>query len=238
MDAWPALKTLFCDGWVLRFAEGYTRRANSIHPLYAPQGDVETNIRMCEAVYAAQGLPSMFKMTPASQPAELDALLAARGYVLDAPTSVQVLDLAGEAPAPARSAELSPELTEAWFSAYCGMSAVAEGSVTVLRRILQAIVPPRCFAVLYDGDVPAACGLAVLEYGYLGFFEIVTAQPYRRQGYGTQLMLNLLAWGMQNRAATAYLQVMQNNPPALQLYAGLGFRELYPYWYRVHDGAR
>ena len=69
LNAWPALNTAFYDGWVLRFAEGYTRRANSINPLYPSTLDPIEKIRVCEEIYAARGQDIVFKLTPACEPA-------------------------------------------------------------------------------------------------------------------------------------------------------------------------
>lgn len=33
LNNWQPLSTLLYDGWVLRFANGYTKRANSIQPI-------------------------------------------------------------------------------------------------------------------------------------------------------------------------------------------------------------
>ena len=35
MNAWPALQQMLFDGWIVRFAQGYTKRANSVHPRLA-----------------------------------------------------------------------------------------------------------------------------------------------------------------------------------------------------------
>jgi len=34
MTAWPSFQTIIDDGWVQRFAGGYSGRANSVYPLY------------------------------------------------------------------------------------------------------------------------------------------------------------------------------------------------------------
>lgn len=232
MNAWPALQVDLYDGWVLRFADGYTRRANSVNPLYASRQDVEGKIRYCEHLYRSKGLSVIFKMTPESQPQGLDDLLAQKGYVIDAPTSVQTLEL-DEVEAPAHIARLETELTEAWLSDQCRLSKTDERKRQIAGRMLRSIVPATCYASINEGERVVACGLGVLEGEFLGLFDIVTDAEYRGRGYGKQMMLNLLSWGMRNGARIAHLGVMLNNSPALRLYETLGFREVYQYWYRV-----
>lgn len=238
LNAWPAHQTLLYDGWVLRFAEGYTRRANSVNPLYDGRLATDEKIAYCETFYAAQGLPTIFKMTPAVQPATLDAQLGARGYRKEALTSVQVAeDLSAMAPALKVGADADvvydEALTEAWLADFAALNRVDPARIATMRRLLGNIVPQRCFMALKQGDQTVAVALGVLERGYLGIFDVVTAPEQRQQGYGTLLLHHLLRWSCEQGACRAYLQVMLNNPPALGLYAKLGFREVYQYWYRV-----
>lgn len=232
MNAWPALQVVLVDGWVLRFADGYTRRANSVNPLYPSSRDVEEKIRYCKHMYHSKGLNVTFKMTPGSLPHGLDELLAHQGYVIDAPTSVQTLDLVS-VEAPTCAARLETTLSGTWLSDQFRLSKVDDRKRQTASQMLRSIVPATCYASIdVDGRV-VACGLGVLEGEFLGIFDIVTDEGHRGCGYGRQMMLNLLSWGKGGGARTAHLAVMLNNPPALHLYEKLGFREVYQYWYRV-----
>ena len=237
MNAWPSLQTMLYDGWVLRFADGYTRRANSINPIYPSGDDVHAKIQTCEKLYWDRGLNVVFKITSAVYPENLDEVLADKGYAVDAQTSVQILDLGSMDTSPAQDAALVEALSDEWLAAYCAMSGVPAQREPVLSRILNGIAPATCFVSLHHNDKVIACGLGVLQAGFVGLFDIVTDPSFRRQGYGAQLVRNILAWARQRGAHTAYLQVMLNNAPALRLYSKLGFNAVYQYWYRVRPFA-
>ena len=234
-NAWPAAEQQTYDGWVLRFAGGYTKRANSVNPLYPGQEDVQEKIKRCEQLYLSRNLKPVFRLTPLALPANLDEILARRGYVYKDPTQVQVLDLNQWQAGSGEGLKFWPEASTGWLNSFMQVSAVPMPQPHL--DILTRIAPRKCFAVLYRQDRPVACGLGVLEGRYMGLFDIVTAPAERRKGYGRELVSSILSWGSSNGAQTAYLQVMNHNIPALNLYAQLGFREIYPYWYRIKEGA-
>jgi len=233
LNAWPALQTIFLDGWVLRFANGYTRRANSVNPLYPSSQALPKKIKTCEGLYREKGLNSVFKLTPASLPSELDASLAEAGYRIDARTSVQLLDLEPQSPALDPEVELSNEISVDWHEAYSVMNGVATEHRATVRLLLELQIHPKRFAVMRREGKVVACGLGVKQSQYIGIFDILVNPELRRQGIGQRLVECLLAWGKKEGAQIAYLQVMLDNAPAWQLYSKLGFREEYQYWYRV-----
>ncbi len=100
-----------------------------------------------------------------------------------------------------------------------------------MKAIFARISSAAAFARLRRDGETVALGLGVLDQGWIGLFDIVTAESARRQGVGTALIYQMLAWGQQRGAQGAYLQVVANNAPALKLYAKLGFAETYRYWY-------
>lgn len=232
-NAWPALQTIHYDGWILRLANGYTKRANSVNPIYTSHEEVQRKIVTCEGIYRKRGQSTVFKMTDAAHPDDLDALLDAQGYRREAPTSVQTLDLS-DVHEPASSAtSIDADLSDTWLEAFCRLNTIDPRHVSTMRQMLDNIVPARCFATLHHENEVAAVGMAVFERGFVGLYDIVTAPQLRQQGFGTQLVLHLLKWGKSKGAVTAYLQVVVENLPALNLYCKLGFCEAYRYWYRI-----
>lgn len=233
MNAWPALVTLFYDGWVLRFANGYTKRANSIHPLYPSIEDPCEKITACEQLYQNKGQRTVFKMTSAVQPSGLDALLEHRGYTLDSPTSVQTLDLDVTNGSATHRSIVSQTLSETWLADCCRLSGIEKRHRPTLRRILSESGVETGFIFIQEHEQTIACGMGAVQNHHIGLFDIVTDVNYRNQDYGHQLVTDLLAWVKERGAQTAYLQVMLNNTPALRLYSKLGFKESYRYWYRI-----
>ena len=221
------------DGWLIRFADGYTKRANSVNPLYPSSIDIDEKIQFCEHVYHQRNLPVVFKMTPSVYPSDLDEKLHADGYQIHSPTSVQTIDLSTVNFPGVSSAAFQDELSDAWLENFCRMSAVPPLHTKTLQKILMNIVPQRCFVSIQSNNRIVACGLGVLQTGYVGLFDIVTDKEFRNRGYAQQIVKSILAWGKQHQAQTGYLQVMIDNVPALNLYSRIGFIEQYQYWYRI-----
>lgn len=233
-NAWPALQQICYDGWMLRFAEGYARRGNSISPLYPGVLDIAEKIACCEVLYRRRGLRTIFKISPAVSP-QLDELLAARGYVLQAPTEVQTVNLCDLDLPENVDVELREELTADWLAGVVAISAARSEEQAIHRRILENISVPLCTALIRSAGEVVACGLGVRERGYVGLFDIATAQAQRRRGYARQLITGILRWARLHDAEQSYLQVMADNTPALALYAKLGYQRRYTYWYRVKE---
>jgi GNAT superfamily N-acetyltransferase len=233
MTALPALQSVYYDGWVLRFAGGYTRRANSVNVLYDSTRPLDEKLDYCERVYAGRRQPTVFKLTPACCPADLDEVLDYRHYRRDSGASVQTASLALLETTRVPDVTLNPALTGAWLMAYFRLNGTQDRFLPAMRQVLSSIAPPKCFAALSLNQEIVALGLGVLDHQYLGLFDVVTRADLRRQGLGKQLVMALLNWGKANGAEQAYLQVVPHNAPALNLYAQFGFREVYPYWYRT-----
>jgi ribosomal protein S18 acetylase RimI-like enzyme len=236
LNGWPALTQILLDGWLLRFANGYSRRNNSVNAVYPGTLPTAEKIHRSEEILAGKNLPPTFRITPFVQPDDLDAQLAARGYQKISPTSVQAVGLTQLPPASLAietRRQFAPD--DAWIVAYSQMNQVRAGKEDTLRQILHHIPVAACYATVVQNDQIVACGLGVLQEQFVGLFDIVTHPDHRGRGIGRAIVLDLLHWAADSGAEHAYLQVVVGNQPAINLYSSLGFREIYRYWYRVQE---
>jgi len=226
----PCLESIELDGWILRFAGGYTKRANSVNPQFGSTLPVEEKIARCESEYRARDLPTIFRLTPFSQPPELDGILHASGYSLLARTLVLTAPL--DQPLPS-SGEARSVGVDAWFDTFNRLREPDPVTREPHRRIVEAADGLRHHVILERDGVPVACGLGVLVDDAVGLFDLFTAEANRRCRLGSAVVGDILDWGCAHGARTAFLQVHSENEPALRLYERFGFTRTYPYWYRI-----
>jgi N-acetylglutamate synthase len=228
-NAWPARQTLLCNGWLLRLSGGFTKRANSVNA--AEPGALFGGIRAAaEAFYGRHGLPAVFRLSPLAPP-EADQELAAAGYEFFDPTQVACASLEGAQPSPLVDIGSLP--SSDWLDGFARAHAVDPRQREVHDAMVRALALPSAFATLRERGTAVGFGLAVLERGAVGCFDIVVDPARRRRGHARTLTRALLQWGREEGAQVAYLQVREQNEAARRLYAGLGFEDFYRYHYRV-----
>jgi len=235
LNSWPPLQSVIYDGWILRFSKGYTKRANSVNPIYPSTEDLSRKITRCERIYSQKGLPTVFRLTPFASPSNLDQNLERRKYKIIDRTIVLHLDLRMTKIRLDTALKINPVKLDRWLEIFHRFNGSPVGDQVVHREILRLIPSKRILAALRYSDETVACGLGVLEGEYMGLFDLITSPEMRRMGFGTGLVSRLLEWARENGALHAYLQVEKRNAPAISLYARFGFQEIYHYWYRVPE---
>lgn len=235
---WPALETERYDGWVLRYANGYTGRANSISPLHDSTLDLDEKLAYCDAWFTARNFKSVFRLNPAMQPAELDARLEAHGhhryndsYVMLA--ALNAADLTAIATPTEARFEAKSALTEDWLNHLGRMNERHGANIDTTRLLVERMPPQRLFGTVMVEDTTVAVGLAVIDAGYVSMYDIVTDEAFRGRGYGRALVAGFLRTACEAGATNGFLQVSADNDHALRLYQRMGYEIAYPYWYRT-----
>jgi ribosomal protein S18 acetylase RimI-like enzyme len=238
--AWPALQEVELDCGVLRFARGVSRRANFFNPFPAFRHEPEALVRLTERFFNRYELPSIVRIVAANSGstgkfAELDACLAAQNYILMTTTRVMTRSLPWQ-PLPdttPENARISAVDLDSWLRCWHWLTGRTHAELVVHRAMLGRLQGKHTLLVQSTTSGQwLSCGMAVVVGNLLGIFGIATAPEARGQGLATNLVRQLLSWGIHNSCNTAYLQVECANAPAIAVYEKLGFAEAYRYWYR------
>ena len=237
-NAMQTQRQLFYDGWLLKLSAGKAKRGRSVNAFFGSTLPLPRKIEHCERIYAQHGLAPLFRMTPFNCPADLEDVLAARGYLAFDETLVQAMELC-EAPAIPDARE---DVEIAALGAAAFVEAVGElrGSTVGQReahreRLENSPLDKRCVAVRAAGRVVCTAQVAV-EGELVGVYDVVTAEDARGKGYATLACASLLSWAWQHGANVAYLQVSADNAPAIAIYRKFGFATIYTYHYRGPAG--
>lgn len=203
---WPDLETAPLGTWLLRRSPtSSARRANSALAM-APSGVAE-DYESVVAFYEAHGQRPIAAVLPGS--AE-DELFRSHGWALESHDADTVFEIAGVAQARRSLPGATPS----------GVDVTLEGD--------DRLVTAR--ALTTDGRLVAS-GVAAYADDWVGFRGIEVDPVERGRGLGLLVMAELLDWGAERGATTAYLQVLGDNTRAFALYDGLGFVPHHRYRY-------
>ena len=239
INGFPALRQVLSTGWLLRFSNGLVRRtANSATPLLADPGAFETPgafemvVAGAAMLYRRQGQPAIFRIPSFLAPC-VDAQLAELGYSREGESCVIYGAIGAVDAATDPEVRLDPRPRPDWLVAMASLQGRTAEQSAVYSRIVEAIVLPAAFASLSVNGEAAALAYGVIHNRLLCFESVVTDPEQRRRGFASRVLGTLAAWGRDNGATGACLQVEAPNAPARALYARFGLTtELYRYHYR------
>jgi predicted GNAT family acetyltransferase len=178
----------------------------------------------------------LFRVTPFSQPHNLDVELAAAHFGAYQDTRVMAVALSKVAPSAPQSTAQTVNV-ERFAIAFCALHGLDPIKESAERERYARTADRGIFVVQLDGDRVVACGSLAMEGKLAGIFGMVTAAEYRGRGVATAVVAKLLDGARAAGAETAYLQVDADNAPARRTYSKFGFRDCYAYWYRAPAGS-
>jgi ribosomal protein S18 acetylase RimI-like enzyme len=230
LHAWPALREERMGPWLLRFADGLSRRSNSANPTSARIADIAGDVAACADRYRASGLPAIFRIPSLVDPA-VDAHLDELGYGTEGTT----LTLHGTDPVARRDpvVEIASSAGTEWLETMSAWQKRSPRDAAVYAQLVGAIGIPAGFASLRVDGATAALAYGAIHDGRLCFESVITAAAQRGRGYARRTLQSLIAWAAAQGARAICLQVEAANAPAIALYRSLGATtELYRYHYR------
>jgi GNAT superfamily N-acetyltransferase len=230
LNAWPALKTVHLDGWMVRSSGGDTRRPNSVNIFGPSTSPLARKIESAEAIYRGLGRPCLFRITPLCD-ADLPDLLSERDYSSEGATFVQTAEL-GHVVMP-YGVEILSSVSDTWLAAALGIRGVMGDEREIFRLLHRAIAVESGWALIRLDSRAAACGCVSVERGWSGLTGIYVHPEARGRGLARKITEALMSWARERGARRMWLQVDQSNDAAIPLYSSLGFRTSYTYHYRV-----
>lgn len=225
-EGWPGVEQEWIGGWLLRAGHGFTGRANSAAPL-EPQAAV-ADLDAIARWFSSRGLPTVLLL-----PDRLGSVPA--GWSTRDETLVMAADISQLVLPPESVSVIVEAPDDDWLSLYRyrGRPLPAD-AVEVISAVRDGVagfarIGSAASGVLAIGR--AAVTSAPDGRRWVGLTAVEVAEAHRRNGLGTRVCGELVAWGRMQGATHAYLQVPAENVGAVAMYRELGFVEHHRYRY-------
>lgn len=233
LNALQTQRQLFYDGWLLRLSPGSAKRGRSVNPHFGSSLPIDAKIDRCEAIYAAQKLPTLFRITPFCKPHALDALLDRRGYAAFDETLVQITRVVSSSVRRVDGVELAIASVAEFVAAVGALrQSTSVQCAAHYERLSNTPLDMHAVIARTGGEI-VGCGQLMIDDGLAAIYDMVTATGFRGRGLATSIVAALLNHAARMGAAHAFLQVNADNAPARAVYAKFGFATLYAYHYRA-----
>ena len=224
--AWPPLLERRIGDWTLRWADGFTARANSALAIGDPGKPLPAALRdVCDFAHG-RGIPPVIQVI---QDTSIEDALAAHGWVhyVEHRPAHEVRLMTGPIPrGTSAGAVVLDEPTSGWWEMSAGSAEPAEAP----RHVLGTGKVGFGLVELDGVTAGAVRGAVVGEWLHIARLEV--RAEFRRRGLARELMNAVGAWGAAQGATGVLLQVALANDGALKLYEGMGCTEhhRYRYW--------
>lgn len=232
---WAAVHTEALGDWRLRWADGFSKRANSALAVGGPGTATDVALDLVGDWYAARSLPARVQLADSPLADVLAPQLARHGFVPADETlfmtaaSARVAGDVGDAGdrGPGGDVIWSAVPGDGWEEAYAREH---PRPTPVARQVLLGA--GATFARMEQGDRVVAVGRLTVGGGWAGLTCLWVDPGVRRRGLATALTRAMATRAQEQGAGSLHLQVEADNPGALELYQRLGFttHHRYRYW--------
>jgi ribosomal protein S18 acetylase RimI-like enzyme len=235
MNAWPSIQTILYDGWIIRMANGYTKRANSINLLYKSTTNLEEKINYCRNLYSQNDLPTIYKLVECNEHKIIDNKLETLNYEKLDITSVQICNNLEIFKNNFDGIMINDNFTNEWINGFVECNNIKSEYIETLKTMLKNTIGKKIIISKKINNEIIGCGYGVIENGFVGIFDIVVKENRRGNGHGKEIVQTILSEAGKAGIKKSYLQVVNNNTIAKNLYGKLDYKEKYKYWYRKRE---
>jgi len=227
LHVWPSVETEMHGAWAMRFAHGYSARANSASALMQDALIDDALLHRTKIFFDGHKLPAQFRISPLAKTGSINALQSA-GYSFKDEAVTMTAPLSGFEAHP--SVTIAPLADNDWLQGVTALNAdESKREPGHLKSITARMKPPVAFATAAHGGEIVGYAICAIHDGWAELGSVIVAPEARGNGLGRALVNSLLHWATVNGAANAFLQVDVQNSVAIALYRSLGFADCYRY---------